>query len=62
MYSNIDSTLMYFVRFKEYATKEKGLNLKQSEADPCLFYRRAQDGTTEGVVVVYVDDCLIAGK
>ena len=50
-----------FLRFKEYATKEDGLNLSQSNADPCLFYRKNDNGDTVGVIVVYVDDCLIAG-
>ena len=62
MYGNVDSALNYFTKFKEVATSEDGLNLKQSKADPCLFYEKDVNGTTIGVIVVYVDDCLIAGE
>ena len=62
MYGNVDSALLYFVRFKEYATSTSGLDLIQSKADPCLFYKKDEDGNVVGVIVVYVDDCLIAGK
>ena len=37
------------------------MNLSQSKADPCLFYRKGKNGSTEGVVVVYVDDCILTG-
>ena len=62
MYGNVDSALMYFVRFRDYATKKEGLDLRQSSADPCLFYRVNESNKTIGVIVVYVDDCLIAGE
>lgn len=51
-----------FSRFTEYATDEKGLNLIQSQSDPCVFYKRDDDGFTTAIVVVYVDDCLITGE
>ena len=62
MYGNVDAALLYFLRFTEYATDEKGLNLTQSQRDPCLFYKRNTERITEGVIVIYVDDCVIAGK
>ena len=62
MYGNVDSALMNFVRFKDYATSKNGLNLKQSLTDPCLFYEKDEEGILKGVIVVYIDDCLIAGK
>ena len=62
MYGNVDAALLYFIRFKEFAIKSNGLNLQQSKSDPCLFYRKNKDGRTIGVIVVYVDDCVIAGE
>ena len=61
MYGNVNSALMYFIRFKNFATSEEGLKLKQSKADPCLFFEVGPDGNINGVIVVYVDDCLLAG-
>ena len=62
MYGNVDAALLYFIRFREYATSDSGLGLTQSKADPCLFYKRNEEGTTIGIIVVYVDDCLLAGE
>ena len=62
MYGNVDAALLYFIRFTTYATSSDGLNLLQSKCDPCVFYRKNERGETEGVIVVYVDDCLIAGN
>ena len=59
MYGNVDAALLYFIRFTTYATDKEGLDLKQSEADPCIFYKRNSANTTIRVIVVYVDDCLI---
>ena len=61
MYGNVDSALLYFMRFKAFAVSEDGLKLKQSQADPCLFFEVNSDGNVNGVIVVYVDDCLLAG-
>ena len=62
MYGNVDSALLYFGRFTEYATDENGLNLEQSLRDPCVFYKKNEAGRITAIVVVYVDDCLIAGE
>ena len=61
MYGNVDSALLYFVRFKAFATSEEGLKLKQSQADPCLFFEVDAHGSVNGVIVIYVDNCLLAG-
>ena len=62
MYGNVDAALLYFIRFKEFATDKEGLALEQSKSDPCLFYKKNDEGKTIGVIVVYVDDCVIAGE
>ena len=61
MYGNPDAALLYFIRFRDYTIDEKGLGLRQSEADPCLFYKKELSGKVRGVIVVYVDNCLIPG-
>ena len=62
MYGNVDAALSYFTKFKEYALDINGLNLRQSKADPCLFYEKTDDEVLIGVIVVYVDDCILAGE
>ena len=62
MYGNVDAALLYFTRFKEFATSKDGLAIDQSKSDPCLFFRKNELGRTLGVIVVYVDDCVIAGE
>ena len=41
MYGNVDAALLYFVRFRDFATSPEGLNIVQSKSDPCLFYKRS---------------------
>ena len=60
MYSNVDTVLLYFICFKEYAVDEDGLNLNQSKSNLCLFYKKNEEGKTIGIIVIHVDDCLIA--
>ena len=62
MYGNVDAALLYFIRFTTFATSEEGLNLEQSKCDPCLFFKKDESNKTTGVMVIYVDDCLIAGE
>ena len=62
MYGNVDAALLYFERFTEYATSEEGLDLIQSKSDPCLFYKKNDNNDTIGMIVIYVDDCVIAGE
>ena len=62
MYGNVDAALLYFVRFRDFATSREGLDIAQSKSDPCLFYKKSELGRTLGVIVIYVDDCLIAGE
>ena len=61
MYGNVDAALLYFIRFTTFATSEEGLGLEQSKTDPCIFFKRNERGQTIGIIIIYVDDCLIAG-
>ena len=62
MYRNVDAALLYFIRFTEYTTDKEGLDLQQSKCDPCLFFRKDNNGTRIGVIIIYVDDCVICGE
>ena len=62
MYGCVDAALLYFERFCEWAINPKGLNLTQSKADPCVFYRKTKNGTPLVMVICHVDDCCIMGK
>ena len=48
----VDATLLYFMYFTEYATDAEGLNLQQSQCDPCLFYQKNEDGNTLGAIIM----------
>ena len=58
MYGNVDAALLYFIRFKEYAKSEEGLNLTQSKTDPCIFFKKDQHGKTIIIIIIYVGDCV----
>ena len=58
IYGLVQSGLCWYRKFTD-SIKEKGF--EQSHADPCLF-RRFVDGEVKSVIVVYVDDVLLASK
>ncbi|CAN0335182.1 unnamed protein product, partial [Ascophyllum nodosum] len=58
IYGLVQSGLCWFRKFTD-GIKEKGF--EQSHADPCVF-RRIVDGEVVIVIVVYVDDILLASK
>ena len=58
IYGSVQSGLCWFQKFTD-GIKEKGS--EQSHADPCMF-RRIVDGEVVTVMVVYVDDILMARK
>jgi hypothetical protein len=62
MYGCVDAALLYFIRFCEWATDTKGLNLQQSIVDPCVFFRKNKEGTLLVLVICHVDDCCIMGR
>lgn len=61
MYGCVDAALLYFERFCEWAVNPEGLNLTQSKADPCVFYRKSKTGTPLVIVICHVDDCCVMG-
>ena len=44
MYGNVDAALLYYIRCTDYATKKNGLDMIQSLADPCVFYKKDGEG------------------
>ena len=59
---NIDAALLYFLRLVEFTTSVEGLGLTQSKSGPFIFFKKQADGTTIGAIVVYLDDCVLAGE
>ena len=59
MYGNVDAALRWMNAFTKVLIKNAGLS--QSQADPCLFYKHDEKHNLILMVVVYVDDVLIAG-
>ena len=57
MHGNIDAALRYFLKFKQILSE---LGLIQCISDPCLFFREDENGILLLLVVVHVNDSLIA--
>ena len=57
----MDAASLYFLRFMEFTTSVEGLGLTQSKSDPFIYFKKQADGTTIGAIVVYLDDCVLAG-
>ena len=61
MYGCVDAALQYHIRFADYVTNKDGMNYTQSEVDPCVFYRKDENGKLKGIIIAYVDDCICCG-
>ena len=62
MYRCVNSALIYFVRFYEYAVSPNGLFLTQSKVDPCTFLQKSEKGKPKIILIYYVDDFFYYGK
>jgi hypothetical protein len=60
MYGNVDAPLQWMKTFANFLTSDV-MDMKQSLADPCMFYKK--DGKNDLVLlaVVFVDDVLLGG-
>jgi hypothetical protein len=58
MYGNVDAPLQWMKTFANFLTSDV-MDMKQSLADPCMFYKK--DGKNDLVLlaVVFVDDVLL---
>lgn len=61
MYGNCDAALRWIKMFVQHLTSEE-VGMTQSLADPCVLYKRNDDGSPQLIVTLTVDDCAIAGK
>ena len=59
MYGNVDAALIFFETYKAYM--EEVIGMSQSRVDPCVFYKRNDDGETILIAVTHVDDTLLCG-
>ena len=60
MYGNVDAALRWILMKTEYLTSKK-VGMTQSRADPCVFFKKNENGKAMLVVAMTVDDCAIAG-
>jgi len=58
MYGNVDAAIKFF---KLLAEQMKNMKMKQSLADPCVFYKLDANDELELMVSVTVDDCAVTG-
>jgi hypothetical protein len=58
MYGNVDAALRFF---KCYTHIILEMGLKQSEADPCIFYKHSDEGQLIIILATHVDDTLLGG-
>jgi hypothetical protein len=56
LYGLVQSARQFFLKFRAILLQ---LNFVQSEAEPCLFTKRANDGII--FIAIYVDDCYVIG-
>jgi hypothetical protein len=59
MYGNVDAAIRFFKTYKKHLIEN--MFLKQSLADPCVFYKKDKSGRTTLIVICFVDDTLLLG-
>jgi hypothetical protein len=59
IYGNVDAALIFFRTYKKHLTEKMGL--EQSVVDPCVFYKRDEEGRTILVAITHVDDTMLTG-
>jgi len=60
MYGNIDMALRFFEKYSSILIEQMGFN--QNRADPCIFFKRDDNGELTMVISTHVDDSLIGGR
>ena len=61
MYGNVDAALRWMKAFVKLCVSEE-IGCEQSAVDPCLLFKKDENGKLILLIAVYVDDVLIAGK
>ena len=60
MYGNVDAALRWILLKTEFLTSNL-VGMIQSRSDPCVFYKRDEEGEAMLVIAMTVDDCAVAG-
>ena len=61
MYGNVDAAIKFFKTLTSHLIDPNNMNMKQSQADPCVFYKFDVKNKLTLIVSVTVDDCAITG-
>ena len=61
MYGNVDAAKKFFKTLTSHFIDPNNMNMKQSQADPCVFYKFDVKNKLTLIVSVTVDDCAITG-
>ena len=61
MYGNVDTAIKFFKTLTSHLIDPNNMNMKQSQADPCMFYKIDVKNKLTLIVSVTVDDCAITG-
>ena len=61
MYGQCDAALRFFIRFTKYLESDRCEGVVQCKSDPCIFYKKDENGFPLLVFAVTVDDCLMGG-
>jgi hypothetical protein len=59
MYGNVDAAIRFFKTYRKHLMEKMGM--KQSLADPCVFYKKNESGRTVLIAICFVDDTLLFG-
>ena len=62
MYGNVDAALLWQKDFTKTVTEDMKFDLIQSKVDPCLYFKKDENGVVILMVIVYVDDTIVTGK
>ena len=60
MYGLVQAPRAFYETFRKILVSDL-VGLKQSRADPCLYFRHGDDGSLAVVLTVHTDDCAICG-
>jgi len=60
MYGNVQAALAFFIEYKDHLMKR--MKLEQSLTNPCLFFKKDNEGNSKLMALTRVDDTLIAGN
>jgi hypothetical protein len=58
MYGLVQAARQFFLKYSKILKK---IGFIQSIAEPCLFYKKVEDGSTV-LMVIHVDDCYVIGR